>query len=795
MLRSASRETKTAESGAKRVPAERESELHAFHAANGHGARGSVNAPYLPAPYPLAAMHRAFGNQVVLRSLSPRRPTIQTKLTISTPGDQYEQEADGLAELVMRMPDPSATSSAMAMAAPILQPKCACTGSGGDSGTCSECAKKEELQRSANGPAALPEVPPIVHDVLGQPGRPLDAITRAFFEPRFGQDLSTVRMHTDSHAAKSAHSVNALAYTVGNHVVFGAGQYTQSTREGGRLVAHELAHVLQQRGGIGRRIQRQMVLRPSGNTVGGPAGRNLREDVLSVMDRVHWVEALAGADYALERARVVPQAGGATIATIDFPETIKAITRNEISELPPRVADRIVSVRLGGIVGFGMANAPADVMIVQIRLRALGLLSDADYAAEMGVVGSKTAVAIKELRIRYVSGSLGWQPIRVGDVTRPDESQFGGDRFGGQTFEFNTALPSWDPDADPPGSSVSRNMPISVFVPTMVTAPPSGGKPAATSSNVAIFFSPGDVTGSSASNAVLYHGLRGGAEGTDYVLISVMGIHSNSKKQDGWVAITNAAITFCLDRAGLPATLGTVRLISHSRGAEGLKRTLTAKTLTATVDKIIVLDESTTFGPGGRKPGDLGPLIKAAAPTKPGNAGITMMPTGGSVSYQVIAMPLGATTKVPPIDPACARAIGYSRLILDAINDRADVATDLFGPAPAMPSLSVPDWSAIKAQLLPGLPARGQFSTKSATPIGMKDIYGFCGANSVSISKMDANVMAAWAEQNKSTPKVTILQTSPKFFCQKHGLGIINFTPDIDAHHNFVSEIAHELFR
>ncbi len=505
-----------------------------------------------------AGLHRAYGNQAMLRSLqsgltpgeSPQPPVrhqgvsprLQTKLTINTPGDQYEQEADRVAEQVMRMPDPSP-----AMTAPVLQRKCACGGSGGDSGTCSECAKKEELQRSATAPAAVSEVPPIVHDVLGQPGIPLDTGTRAFFEPRFRVDLSTVRLHVDSHAAKSAQSVNALAYTAGNHVVFGAGQYTQSTPKGRRLVAHELAHVLQQRGGIGRRVQRQMVVRPSGKTVGGPTGlNNLREDVLSVMDRVHWVDALAGADYALEHAKVVPQAGGATIATIDFPETIKAISKNGVPELSPPVAERIVSVRLGGDVGFGigMANAPADVMIVQIRLRALGLLSDADYAAEMGVVGGKMASAIKSLRIGYVSGKLGWKPIRLGDPTHPDESQFGGDRFGGQTFEFNTALPSWDPDADPPGSSVSRNMPISVFVPTMVTAPPSGGKPAATSTNVAIFFSPADVTGSSAFNAVLYHGLRGGAEGTDYVLISVRGIHSTKKtKTAGWRSPTRRSLS------------------------------------------------------------------------------------------------------------------------------------------------------------------------------------------------------------------------------------------------------------
>ncbi|MGB9177080.1 MAG: DUF4157 domain-containing protein, partial [Methanoregula sp.] len=94
--------------------------------------------------------------------------------------------------------------------------------------TCSKCGEKEEekkrgvLQRSAvhNGPE---HVPPIVHDILREPGRPLDAGMRAFMEPRFGYDFSGVRIHTDAKAAESARAVNALAYTVGNRIVFGPG--------------------------------------------------------------------------------------------------------------------------------------------------------------------------------------------------------------------------------------------------------------------------------------------------------------------------------------------------------------------------------------------------------------------------------------------------------------------------------------------------------------------------------------------------------------------------------------------
>lgn len=102
------------------------------------------------------------------------------------------------------------------------------------------------LQRGAINPSPVHEVPPIVHEVLRSPGQPLDAVTRAYMEPRFGHDFSGVRMHTDEKAAESARAVNALAFTVGRDVVFGAGQYAMETNAGKNLIAHELMHVIQQ---------------------------------------------------------------------------------------------------------------------------------------------------------------------------------------------------------------------------------------------------------------------------------------------------------------------------------------------------------------------------------------------------------------------------------------------------------------------------------------------------------------------------------------------------------------------
>lgn len=98
------------------------------------------------------------------------------------------------------------------------------------------------------------DAPPIVHDALRSSGQPLDPATRAFMEPRFGHDFSQVRVHTDPKAAASSRSIEALAYTAGRDIVFAANQYSPQTESGKRLLAHELAHVVQQ--GEGKEVRR-----------------------------------------------------------------------------------------------------------------------------------------------------------------------------------------------------------------------------------------------------------------------------------------------------------------------------------------------------------------------------------------------------------------------------------------------------------------------------------------------------------------------------------------------------------
>lgn len=135
--------------------------------------------------------------------------------------------------------------------AAVLRRKCACgthTIGGGD---CEACARKEATPRrraskDAGGAHELTGAHESVSRVLDSAGQPLDGATRSFMESRFGHDFSGVRVHTDARAQESARAVNALAYTVGRDVVFGSGQYAPRTKEGRRLIAHELTHTLQQ---------------------------------------------------------------------------------------------------------------------------------------------------------------------------------------------------------------------------------------------------------------------------------------------------------------------------------------------------------------------------------------------------------------------------------------------------------------------------------------------------------------------------------------------------------------------
>jgi peptidoglycan hydrolase-like protein with peptidoglycan-binding domain len=160
-------------------------------------------------------LQRTHGNRYAQRVVA------QAKLEMGQIGDIFEQEADRMADAVMQMPVPVSL------------------------------CQKEQLLHDRKPPNQGLEVASGLEariNHLRGSGLPLPEPVRAFFEPRFGYDFSMVRIHTDARAAELARALNARAFTVGQDVVFGAGQYAPGTTFGRKLLAHELVHVIQQTG-------------------------------------------------------------------------------------------------------------------------------------------------------------------------------------------------------------------------------------------------------------------------------------------------------------------------------------------------------------------------------------------------------------------------------------------------------------------------------------------------------------------------------------------------------------------
>lgn len=157
-------------------------------------------------------------------------------LPVSRAGDAAEREAERL-------------SAEFSPQAPRMR-RCACGGIAGPDGACARCRA-----RHAGAPPPV-GVPRAVSEVIRQPGHEVDAATVASLQPAFS-DVAAVRIHDDGRAAVSAAGLEAKAYTVGNHIVFGRGQYQPASGSGRRLLAHELVHVAQQRALGAAAIQRQ----------------------------------------------------------------------------------------------------------------------------------------------------------------------------------------------------------------------------------------------------------------------------------------------------------------------------------------------------------------------------------------------------------------------------------------------------------------------------------------------------------------------------------------------------------
>lgn len=235
---------------------------------------------------------------------------MQARLEVGPVNDPIEREADAVADAAMGMAAPGPVSAVPSQ----VSRKCA---------ACEE-EDKQTLQTKPAGPASTqPGIAPAqVHEVIGQPGQPLDLATRSFFEPRFGLDLSAVRVHAERGAGDAARSVGARAFTVGEHMVFAAGAFAPSSAAGRHLLAHELAHVVQQRGGAPGMVRRA----PPDKLCDPPVGPLAQPDHVSqtLIDRMEGKYVKIDGDVGEGCIPTpYPAGNGETVCTIGFGHQLK----------------------------------------------------------------------------------------------------------------------------------------------------------------------------------------------------------------------------------------------------------------------------------------------------------------------------------------------------------------------------------------------------------------------------------------------------------------------------------------
>ncbi|MDO4726377.1 MAG: T6SS effector amidase Tae4 family protein [Porphyromonadaceae bacterium] len=168
------------------------------------------------------------------RSAPSRQMLVQPKLELTTLGDSYEREADRMADYVMRKPF-GVSSISMPSTVVANQPKILRRATGSYSDIAVDSATESGIHASRGG------------------GQPLPTDLRARMESGFGTDFSGVRLHTGSAAETMSSDLNAKAFTYGNDIYFNRGQYSPDTTAGQHLIAHELTHVVQQSGKVGRK--------------------------------------------------------------------------------------------------------------------------------------------------------------------------------------------------------------------------------------------------------------------------------------------------------------------------------------------------------------------------------------------------------------------------------------------------------------------------------------------------------------------------------------------------------------
>jgi hypothetical protein len=223
------------------------------------------------AAHPLLQLQRQLGNRAVTHLIQTN--LIQAKLSVSQPNDRYEQEADRVADTVMRMPDPviqrqpseeeTIQTSLIGPITPLMQRQV--EEEKEEPVQMLQRQVEEEKEEPVQAKQATPQPPNVTPDLessiqaMRGGGKSLPEDTRSFYESRFGYDFGGVRVHTDSQASEAAGQLSAQAFTIGQNIFFNTGRYEPQTSQGKWLLAHELTHTVQQKPGASLVAQRKIV--------------------------------------------------------------------------------------------------------------------------------------------------------------------------------------------------------------------------------------------------------------------------------------------------------------------------------------------------------------------------------------------------------------------------------------------------------------------------------------------------------------------------------------------------------
>lgn len=351
---------------------------------------------------------------------------INTKLSIGAPGDEYEQEADRVADQVMRIPNTDAAHHVEAGTTQSLR-------SQGRPANKNEVARRwvndnedeilQAKEQTGKKPQTVPGIESHIDSLRGR-GRLLSQGERSFYEPRFGADFSGVRIYEGSYAASAAQTINARAFTLGSDVVFGAGEYSAGSNEGQRLLSHELTHTLQQQ--KSGTIRRQPVeMPPLTITVGMPS------DLSSLSTPV------APGAVSMSRGATSIQRNSQLPGTL-LPFTGSGWNGAEIAnnlgqydQIPGTDSDAVRCVQSVALVSH-ILNGPAAAVSYLGSIAVQGMLGVTRFG-----VRERTALRV----IDYVKGQIGSNRATYGDLYWVMESVH--DLFYGDT----SGTPAETPDA------------------------------------------------------------------------------------------------------------------------------------------------------------------------------------------------------------------------------------------------------------------------------------------------------------------------------------------------------------